>query len=199
MVIEMQSNHFMALSYIVQLFKYDFENKRYCIASLVYYDADGRVIYEDNDILPLWRYIQPETYIDNFYQVAKRFASTPSQTSKETAPSKSSKAPAYSGKVYDVVEQMPSFPGGNEAMMKYLKENVNYPDAEMCVQGRVVVKFIVEPDGSISHAQVARSIDPVFDKEALRVVNNMPKWVPGKQNGRTVRVYYHVPVSFRLE
>lgn len=190
MVIEMQSNKFMALSYIVQLFKYDFENKRYCVASLVYYNADGRVIYEDNDILHLWKYIQPETYVDSYYQVAKRFANSPSQTSKTIS---------YTGKVYDVVEQMPSFLGGNEALMKFIKDNITYPDPEACVQGRVVVKFIVERDGSISHAQIARSLDPIFDKEALRVVNNMPKWIPGKQNGKTVRVSYNVPVSFRMD
>ena len=188
LVIEMQSNDFMALSYIVQLFKFDFENKRYCIASLVYHNADGKVIYEDNDILSLWRYIQPETYIEKYYQVAKRYANSQSKTSKQSD---------YTGKVYDVVEQMPSFPGGNEALMKFIKDNITYPDPEACVQGRVVVKFIVERDGSISHAQVTRSIDPLFDKEALRVVNNMPKWIPGKQNGKTVRVSYNVPVSFR--
>ena len=188
LVIEMQSNDFMALSYIVQLFKFDFENKRYCIASLVYHNADGKVIYEDNDILSLWRYIQPETYIEKYYQVARRYANSQSKTSKQSD---------YTGKVYDVVEQMPSFPGGNEALMKFIKDNITYPDPEACVQGRVVVKFIVERDGSISHAQIARSLDPIFDKEALRVVNNMPKWIPGKQNGKTVRVSYNVPVSFR--
>ena len=94
---------------------------------------------------------------------------------------------------------MPSFPGVNEAFMKFIKDNITYPDPEACVQGRVVVKFIVERDGSISHAQIARSLDPIFDKEALRVVNNMPKWIPGKQNGKTVRVSYNVPVSFRMD
>lgn len=190
MVMEMHSNKFMALSYIVQLFKYDFENKRYCIASLVYYDADGRVIYEDENLLPLWKYIQPETYIDSFYQVARRFANSPSQTSKTTV---------HTGIVYDVVEQMPSFPGGNEAMMNFIKENLTYPKSETCIQGRVVVKFIVERDGSISHAQIARSLDPIFDKEALRVVNNMPNWNPGMQNGKIVRVSYCIPISFRLD
>lgn len=188
LVIEMQSNDFMALSYIVQLFKFDFENKRYCIASLVYHNADGKVIYEDNDILSFWRYIQPETFVEKYFQVAKRFANSQSKTSKQSD---------YTGKVYDVVEQMPSFPGGNEALMNFIKENITWPDVQDCVQGRVVVKFIVERDGSISHAQIARSLDPLFDKEALRVVNNIPKWNPGKQNGKTVRVSYNVPVSFR--
>lgn len=188
LVIEMQSNKFMALSYIVQLFKFDFENKRYCIASLVYHNSDGKVIYEDNDILSFWRYIQPETFVEKYFQVAKRYANSQSKTSKQSD---------YTGKVYDVVEQMPSFPGGNEALMNFIKENITWPDVQDYVQGRVVVKFIVERDGSISYAQIARSLDPLFDKEALRVVNNMPKWNPGKQNGKTVRVSYNVPVSFR--
>lgn len=188
LVIEMQSNNFMALSYIVQLFKFDFENKRYCIASLIYHNSDGKVIYEDNDILSFWRYIQPETFVEKYFQVAKRYANSQSKTSKQSD---------YTGKVYDVVEQMPSFPGGNEALMNFIKEKIIWPDVQDYVQGRVVVKFIVERDGSISHAQIARSLDPLFDKEALRVVNNMPKWNPGKQNGKTVRVSYNVPVSFR--
>ena len=114
------------------------------------------------------------------------------------APSQTSKTFLYTGKVYDVVEQMPSFPGGNEALMKFIKENIIWPDVEVYVQGRVVVKFIVERDGSISHTQIVRSLDPRFDKEALRVVNNMPKLNPGKQNGKTIRVSYNVPVSFRV-
>lgn len=189
MMIETQSNHYMTLSYIVQLLKYDFEYKRYSVGSLAYYNSEGKLIFEDNEILPLWKYIQPETYIERFFQVAKQFVNAQSQTPRKKD---------YTGKVYDVVEQMPSFPGGNEALMKFIKDNITYPDPEACVQGRVVVKFIVERDGSISHAQIARSLDPIFDKEALRVVNNMPKWIPGKQNGRTVRVAYNVPVSFRL-
>ena len=104
-------------------------------------------------------------------------------------------------KVFDVVEQMPSFPGGNEALMKFLQENVKYPVVaqENGVQGRVVVSFVVEKDGSITDVKVVRSVDPSLDKEAARVVKSMPRWIPGKQNGAAVRVKYNVPVSFRLQ
>ena len=104
-------------------------------------------------------------------------------------------------KVFDVVERMPSFPGGNEALMKFLQENVKYPVVaqENGVQGRVVVSFVVERDGSITDVKVVRSVDPSLDKEATRVVKSMPHWIPGKQNGAAVRVKYNVPVSFRLQ
>ena len=100
-------------------------------------------------------------------------------------------------KVYEVVEQMPSFPGGQEALMTYINNNIKYPD-EVCGQGRVVVSFIVEKDGSITNATIRRSVDPAFDREALRVISSMPKWIPGKNNGRKVRVRFNVPVQFKL-
>ena len=104
-------------------------------------------------------------------------------------------------KVFDVVEQMPSFPGGNGALMSYLSQNVKYPVVaqENGVQGRVVVSFVVEKDGSITDVRVVKSVDPSLDKEAARVVQSMPKWIPGKQNGSAVRVKYNVPVAFRLQ
>ena len=104
-------------------------------------------------------------------------------------------------KVFDVVEQMPSFPGGNSALMEYLHNNVKYPVVaqENGVQGRVVVSFVVEKDGSITDVRVVRSVDPSLDREASRVVSSKPRWIPGKQNGSAVRVKYNVPVSFRLQ
>lgn len=104
-------------------------------------------------------------------------------------------------KIFTVVEQMPMFPGGDTALMQYLKQNIHYPAvaAENGVQGRVVVGFVVERDGSITDVNVLRSVDPSLDKEAVRVVKSMPKWNPGKQNGSAVRVKYQVPVSFRLQ
>ena len=104
-------------------------------------------------------------------------------------------------KVFDVVEQMPSFPGGPQALMQWLSENVKYPVVaqENGVQGRVVVSFVVERDGSITDVKVVRSVDPSLDKEAARVVKSMPRWIPGKQNGQAVRVKYNVPVAFRLQ
>ena len=109
--------------------------------------------------------------------------------------------PEVATKVFDVVEEMPSFPGGNGALMSYLNGNTKYPVVaqENGVQGRVIVSFVVERDGSISDVKVARSVDPSLDREAQRVVKSMPRWSPGKQNGSTVRVKYTVPVVFRLQ
>ncbi len=103
--------------------------------------------------------------------------------------------------VFQVVEEQPQFPGGMAALMEYLKKNVRYPAIckEQGLQGRVIVQFVVNPDGTISDAQVIKPVNPYFDKEALRVVNAMPKWVPGKIRGKTVRVRFTVPVTFRLE
>ena len=108
--------------------------------------------------------------------------------------------PVNKNRVYDVVEQMPSFPGGISGLRTYLNQNTRYPAVaqENCVQGRVVVSFVVEKDGHISDVTVLRSVDPSLDKEAIRVVRNMPRWTPGKQEGEPVRVRYNVPVSFRL-
>jgi protein TonB len=104
-------------------------------------------------------------------------------------------------KVFDVVEQMPSFPGGQSALLQYLSSNIKYPVVaeENGVQGRVIVTFVVEKDGSITDVKVVKSVDPSLDKEAQRVVKSMPKWIPGKQNGAAVRVKYTVPVTFRLQ
>ena len=109
--------------------------------------------------------------------------------------------PEVATKVFDVVEEMPSVPGGQGALMQYLASNIKYPVVaqENGVQGRVIVSFVVERDGSISDVKVARSVDPSLDREAQRVVKSMPRWSPGKQNGSTVRVKYTVPVVFRLQ
>lgn len=108
--------------------------------------------------------------------------------------------PVNSNRVYDVVEQMPSFPGGISGLRTYLNQNIRYPAEaqENCVQGRVVVSFVVGKDGHISDVTVLRSVDPSLDKEAVRVKRNMPRWTPGKQGGEPVKVRYNVPVSFRL-
>ena len=103
--------------------------------------------------------------------------------------------------VFDMVDVMPSFPGGNSALMEYLNGTIRYPAVaqENGVQGRVIVSFVVERDGSITNVQIARSVDPSLDKEAMRVVRMMPKWNPGKKNGTVVRVRYNFPVAFRLQ
>ena len=113
---------------------------------------------------------------------------------------KVTKKTSATDKVYEVCEQMPIFPGGDAALMKYLSENVKYPALAIKAQeqGRVVVSFTVEKDGAISDVKVARSVTPSLDAEAVRVVKAMPKWTPGKQDGQLVRVRYNVPVSFKL-
>jgi TonB family protein len=104
-------------------------------------------------------------------------------------------------RAFDVVENMPKFPGGQTALMEYLVRSVRYPlDAEEAgIQGRVIATFVVEKDGSISNARIVKSVYPSLDAEALRVVNSMPDWEPGTQNGKPVRVKYTVPITFRLQ
>jgi TonB family protein len=104
-------------------------------------------------------------------------------------------------KVYTLAETMPQFPGGMEAMMEFVKNNVKYPvDAiGKKIQGRVVVSLVVKKDGSIDNVKLVRSIYPSLDEEAIRVIKMMPKWIPGTQKGKAVNVKYCVPVSFRLE
>ena len=111
------------------------------------------------------------------------------------------KQEAEQNKVFDVVEQQPSYPGGMGALNQWLASNIKYPAmaAENGIEGRVVVQFVVERDGSVSGVHVVRGVDPSLDKEATRVVSQMPKWIPGKHNGSAVRVKYTVPVTFRLQ
>lgn len=103
--------------------------------------------------------------------------------------------------VFMVAEQMPEYPGGMKEMLKFLQENVKYPENAMKnnVQGRVIVQFVVEKDGTLTEFKVARSVDPDLDAEALRVLQTMPKWKPGMQKGQVVRVKFTVPVSFKLQ
>lgn len=102
--------------------------------------------------------------------------------------------------VFDAVEQMPEFPGGRDQLNKYYESNLRYPKVaiENGIQGRVIVQFIVNTDGSISDATVIRSVDPACDEEALRFINSMPHWTPGQTDGKNVRVRYILPVTFRL-
>lgn len=103
--------------------------------------------------------------------------------------------------VFVIVENKPEFPGGDAAMMKYLSENIKYPviAQENGIQGRVICQFVVNKDGSIVDINVVRSVDPSLDKEAIRVIKSMPKWKPGMQRGKPVRVKFTLPVSFRLQ
>jgi tonB family C-terminal domain len=114
------------------------------------------------------------------------------QTRKDTA---------TDDKVYEVCEQMPIFEGGDAALLKYLGENLKYPDKtkDRGVQGRVVIGFIVEKDGSLTDVKVLRPVDIDLDAEVLRLVKGMPKWIPGRHNGQRVRVKYLLPIHICLQ
>ena len=103
--------------------------------------------------------------------------------------------------IFRSVEQMPQFPGGDIALMKYLSSHIQYPAmaAENNVQGKVILQFVIEKDGRVGEVKLARSVDKDLDKEAIRVVKSLPKFSPGRQNGQPVRVWYTLPVSFRLQ
>ena len=103
--------------------------------------------------------------------------------------------------VFRSVEQMPQFPGGEAALMKYLQSHINYPPmaAENNVQGRVVVQFVVDKTGKVGEVKVVRSVDKDLDKEAVRVCKSLPKFTPGRQNGQAVSVWYTLPVTFKLQ
>lgn len=128
----------------------------------------------------------PDEYLWEYFKKQKR---SPESLSAET------------GKVYDVVERMPQFPGGSSAMFEFLSSNINYPEEaeKKGIQGRVIVTFIVECDGTVTNAKVAMSAGEHLDNEALRVIKSMPHWIPGTQDGHPVRVKYTAPVTFRLK
>jgi protein TonB len=104
-----------------------------------------------------------------------------------------------SNSIYDIVEQMPEFQGGESEMFKFIGSNIKYPSNIGEVQGRVICRFIVEKDGKIGKIEVVRSVYPDLDKEAVRVIRSMPKWIPGKQNGKTTRVWYTLPINLKLQ
>ena len=100
-------------------------------------------------------------------------------------------------KVFGMVEEQPSFPGGQAALMKYIEENMRCPDPESDASGSVIVQFVIGKDGTVKDPKVVRGITPALDGEALRLVRNMPKWKPGKQMGKAVDVRYTLPVTFK--
>ena len=104
-------------------------------------------------------------------------------------------------KVFTAVEQMPQFPGGDAALMKYLSNNINYPQIAMenGVQGRVIVQFVVTKNGTVGEVKVIRSVDRDLDKEAVRLCKSLPKFIPGKMNGQAVNVWYTLPITFKLQ
>jgi len=109
-------------------------------------------------------------------------------------------APVQQTTIFKVVEQMPEYPGGEMAMMKFIQSNIQYPmmEKENDIQGRVVLKFIVNEDGSVSDITVRKSLSPGLDKEAIRLVRLLPKFKPGMQQGKAVRVEYMLPILFKL-
>jgi protein TonB len=125
--------------------------------------------------------------------VGQEIVATPIETVKEIAQEEEP--------VFQAVEQMPTFPGGTEEMMKYLSKNTQYPQtaAENGIQGTVFVQFVVDKNGRITDVKVIRGVDPELDKEAIRVAKSMPSWLPGKQNGEAVRVAFTMPVKFVLQ
>ena len=141
---------------------------------------------------------------DSFAHVSETEKTTPAvkstiKTGKITA-ERSAPKKVFKGKVYDLVDEMPSFPGGLEELYKWIDNNVQYPAVawENGIEGRVILKFIVEKDGSLSDSTVIHSVHPMVDREALRLVGQMPKWNPGKRAGIPVRVRYCLPIKFKL-
>ena len=121
-------------------------------------------------------------------------------TKQGTPPAENETPESESDKILEVAEVMPQFPGGQSELMAYLAKNIKYPATaqENGTQGRVIVEFVVKSDGSISDVQVARSVDPALDQEAIRLIESMPKWIPGRQNGQNVNVKYTLPILFKL-
>lgn len=103
--------------------------------------------------------------------------------------------------IYEVIDQMPQFPGGEQALLKYIGSNIRYPiiAQENGVQGKVIVRFVVNKSGEVENAVVLKAVDESLDAEALRVINSLPDWIPGEQKGEKVSVYYTLPISFKLQ
>nr|MBD3623195.1 TonB family protein [Sunxiuqinia sp.] len=123
------------------------------------------------------------------------------QTAIEVAPVIQEEEEADEGQVFFIVEDMPEFPGGELALRKFIANAIKYPviAQENGIQGKVYVNFVVDTDGSITNARIARGVDSSLDKEALRVVNTLPRWKPGQQRGKPVKVSYTVPINFVLQ
>lgn len=149
----------------------------------------------------------PEEFkvVDNNVEVAKINFVSSDQTDKPLPPPPAPVAPEpvqeETEEIFTVVEDAPEFPGGQAELMKYLSSSIRYPEiaVENGIQGRVTVQFVVERDGSATQVEVIRGVDPSLDKEAIRVVKEMPKWKPGKQRGKPVRSKFTLPVQFRLQ
>ena len=124
------------------------------------------------------------------------------QLHNELQPTNNKNTPAKNTEnVYEVIEQMPQFPGGEQALLKYLSTNIRYPiiAQENGVQGKVIVRFVVNKSGEVENAVVFKAVDESLDAEALRVIKKLPDWIPAEQNGEKVSVYYTLPITFKLQ
>ena len=178
------------LSYFLYLREYNLKEKQCRDIATYIYSKDEDLIHSETNVFHEFEYIIPNSVDEAVLDFIK------GQLNEKESSQQNNDSDNH---VFDAIDQMPSFPGGNGALMDYISKNIQYPAECNDAQGRVIVTFIVEKDGSITNAKVTRSVDPAFDKEALRVINSMPKWIPGKQNGQNVRVRYTVPVTFRLQ
>ena len=142
-----------------------------------------------------------ETKVETRIDINMEDDQSKAQIQTYTPPSPPKEREEEEEEIFVVVENQPEFPGGQAAMMKFLSENIKYPviAQENGIQGRVICNFVVERDGSITDVQVVRGVDPSLDKEAVRVIQSMPKWKPGMQRGKPVRVRFTLPVVFRLQ
>lgn len=145
--------------------------------------------------------VDDDVKLDDVDIISSEDDATAAQVETYTPPAVVEEEEESSQQIFTVVETMPEFPGGQAALLAYLAKSIKYPviAQENGIQGRVSCSFVVNKDGSIVDAEVIRGVDPSLDKEALRVINSMPKWSPGKQRGKPVRVKYTVPVTFRLQ
>lgn len=141
------------------------------------------------------------TKVDTLKFTREEFAKLLGKTEWEKEQKRASNVKLKKEGVFTIVEDMPRFPGGEQAMMKYIGRNLVYPEAaqKKGIQGRVVIRFVVAEDGSIEDVSVVRGVSPDCDEEAIRVVEAMPDWTPGKQNGKVVPVYFTLPILFRLK
>ena len=144
--------------------------------------------------------VEDDVKLDDVDIVSSEDDATTAQVEAYTPPAVVEEEEESSQQIFTVVETMPEFPGGQGALLQYLAKSIKYPviAQENGIQGRVSCSFVVNKDGSIVDAEVIRGVDPSLDKEALRVINSMPKWSPGKQRGKPVRVAYTLPINFQL-
>lgn len=145
--------------------------------------------------------VEDDVELDQVEILSSEDTQTEAQAEAYVAPTIVEEEEESAQQIFTVVEEMPQFPGGDQQLLKFIANAIKYPviAQENGIQGRVVVSFVVNRDGTVVDAEVVRGVDPSLDREAIRVVNTMPKWKPGMQRGKPVRVKYTVPIMFRLQ